>query len=113
MTTLLNRQLSLIETPRTLPSELIPYRDIVKQNITLREFPAVDFGKHYFLKVRVKAFVLLDKQGQEYDRGPCVSLQLFHGTRFLKALAIPSGKEKEVLSVIEEAYRFVENIPQV
>jgi len=107
------RQLNLIEIPHIIPSGLVPYRDIVKENITLHEFQAVDFGNDYKLKVRIKAFVLLDKQGNKYDKGPCVSLQLFHGHRFLKALAIPSGKEAEVLALIEQAYRYVENIAQL
>jgi len=108
----LNKQLEFaIEVPRRIRE--IPYKGIVKENLTLHEFPAIDFGNDYFLKVRIKAFVLLDEQGKEYDRGPCVSLQLFHGTRFLKALAIPSGSENEVLSTIEAAYRFIENIKEV
>ena len=93
--------------------DLIPYKDICKESITHHEFPPVDFGNDYSLKVRIKSFVLLDRKGDEYDKGPCVSLQLFHGRRFLKALSIPSGKEAEVLNVIEQAYRFIANIKEL
>ena len=106
------QQTELIHVPRVYKEGFVPYKEMVKENITLHEFPPIDFGNDYSLKVRVKAFVLLDRAGREYDKGPCVSLQLFHNNRFLKALAIPSGKETEVLAIIETAYRYIENISQ-
>ena len=89
--------------------ETVPYKDIVKKNTTLAEFGSVDFGNGYSLKVRVKSFILLNKAGEEYERGPCISWQLFHNGRFLKAVSLPNGKEKEVLAVTEKACNWVAN----
>ena len=87
----------------------VPYKDMVTKNETLHEFPAVELGNDYYLKVRIKAFTLLDKKGNEYKNGPCISLQLFHNGHFLKAISIPSGREIDLLNRTNEAVAWINN----
>lgn len=86
----------------------IPYKDMVKENNTLAEYGPMDLGEGYSLKVRVKEFGLVDKDGTPYRRGPCVSIQLYHGTRFLKAISIPNGKEQGLNYIIGQACDFIQ-----
>ena len=92
--------------PGDHPKE-VPYKDIVKENLTLHELESIDFGGDYTLKVRIKLFTLLDKQGTEYKRGPCISFQLFHNNHFLTALSIPTGKESDLLDRTKEATEWI------
>jgi hypothetical protein len=85
----------------------IPYRAMVKENDTLAEYGPLALGEDYFLKVRVKEFGLVTKEGDKYRRGPCISIQLYHGPRFLKAISIPNGKEQELESLIIQACNFI------
>jgi len=85
----------------------IPYKDMVKENNTLAEYGPLDLGEDYFLIVRVKEFGLVDRNNNEYRRGPCISIQLYHDKRFLKALSIPNGKEQELIDIIHKACKFI------
>jgi len=85
----------------------IPYKDMVKENNTLAEYGPMELGEDYFLKVRVKEFGLATKEGDKYRRGPCISIQLYHGTHFLKAISIPNGKEQELECLIGRACNFI------
>ncbi len=85
----------------------VPYKDIVKENQTLHELEPIDFDNGYFLKTRIKLFTLLDKQGNQYKRGPCISFQLFHNNHFLTALSIPTGKESDLLERTKEATEWI------
>ena len=85
----------------------VPYKDIVRENNTLQEFEPINFGDGYSLRTRIKLFTLLDKQGFEYKRGPCISFQLFHNNHFLTAVSIPSGKESELLERAQKATEWI------
>jgi hypothetical protein len=85
----------------------VPYKDIVKENKTLHELQPIDFGNNYLLKTRIKMFTLLNKQGVEYKRGPCISFQLFHNNHFLTALSIPTGREQDLLNRATEATNWI------
>lgn len=85
----------------------VPYKNMIKENITIHEFEPIVMDNGYEIKVRLKAFVLLDPLGKEYERGPCTSLQLFHNGHFIKALALPPGIEAELIDRLEKANRFL------
>lgn len=87
--------------------ELIPYKDMVKQSITVGEAEPIQLSNGYQLKVRVKRFVLQDRRGVEYTRGPCVSLQLFHNGHFIKGLALEQGIEEQLIDRLQKVGRFL------
>jgi len=90
----------------------IPYKDMVQANNTLAEYGPMNLGEGYFLKVRVKEFGLVTREGNEYKRGPCISMQLYHNNHFLKAISIPNGMEGELQSLIGLACDFIKGIAQ-
>ena len=85
----------------------ILYKDMVKENNTLAEYGPMELGEDYLLKVRIKEFGLATKEGIKYRRGPCISIQLYHKTHFLKAISIPNGKEKELECLVSQACDFI------
>jgi len=85
----------------------VPYKDMVRQNQTIHEVEPIELSNGYRIRVRVKRFILVDREGTEYERGPCTSLQLFHGSRFIKALALEQGIEHELMDRLRKVRGFL------
>ena len=69
--------------------KIVRYKNMLKASETLNEYGQIDIGEDFTLKFREKIFTVLNAEGYEYERGPCLSIQLFHNNHFLKAISLP------------------------
>ncbi|MBA7679174.1 hypothetical protein ES703_87457 [subsurface metagenome] len=72
-----------------MEKKIIRYKNMLKASQTLDDFGEIEIGEEFTLKFREKLFTVLNPEGYEYERGPCLSIQLFHNNHFLKAISLP------------------------
>ena len=81
----------------------IPYRKMVRSKQILAEFEPVTLTDGYVLKFRVMTFVLANANGEEYERGPCLSIQLFNSNNhFLRAISVEVDDLPRLIAKLKE-----------
>jgi len=61
---------------------------MLRKSKTAKELGEIVLSDSYRIVFRLKKFEVFTKEGEILRRGPCLSLQLFHERRFLKAISI-------------------------
>lgn len=69
--------------------KIVRYKNMLRASETLNEYGEIEIENGFKLKFREKLFTVLNAEGYEYERGPCLSIQLFHNNHFLKAISLP------------------------
>jgi len=82
--------------------KIVTYKRMLKASKTLDEYGELNIGEDFTLKFREKLFTVLNSEGYEYERGPCLSIQLFHLNHFLKAISLPWEYMPKLSGIIQQ-----------